>query len=204
MDPTTASLILKGGGFLTSLFGRRMSASQRMQLRILQQKYELMRLASTMAKNYNPDAETEIAVDYAQKKTGRQLENAMARLNQRFKVEGGSPTGDTNFVLRQQRTQDDLLNPLSEWMANRKSNAFALKLGALERAGSIGGDLVNGYGQLAQGEYQADQALYGSAAGFFEELMKQQNRGTNSAPTQSQDAIDNLIGRKKARNPYAY
>lgn len=199
VDPGT---IIKGIGLITSLFGSRMSPAQRMQLQILRQKYELMARAGAMAKNYNPDAETEIAVDFAQKKSARQLENVMAQLNQRYKVMGGSPTGDTNFVVRQQRAQDDILNPLAEWMANRKAQAFALKMQALQSAAGMGGDLFGGYGQIAGYEQGANQAMYQNMAGLLEDLIPNRRPG-GAGVTQSDDVVNAAIGRGKKKDPYA-
>ena len=201
IDPMTA---IKGIGLITSMFGSRLSPAQRMQLRILRQKYELMTRAGTMAKNYNPDAETEIAVDFAQKKSARQLENVMAQLNHKYKVMGGSPTGDTNFTLRQQRAQDDILNPLAEWMANRKASAFALKMNALQQAAGMGGDLVGGYGQIAGYEQQRNQAMFGNMAGLLEDLMMPKPiKPDYSGPVQSDEVMNTAIGRGKKRDPYA-
>ena len=192
-------MITGGISLIASLFGHRQSAEQRARAALLMQQVKIMQQAYAMAQGYDPNKETQIAADYAEAQTGRALGNATKKLNQEFKNSGGSPTGDTNFSFRQQRTQDDLLNPLSQFLADRRANAFALKLNALTQAGGMGGQTIAGLGAYNADQQSANGGYQQGIAAILQGMMGPQNRGTGD-PGMSQDAIDYAVGRHNARN----
>lgn len=164
-------LITAGVGLLGGLFGRKQSAAEKAQARLLEQQAKIMKQAYGMASSYDPNRETQIAADFATAQSGRALENAMKTLNQQFKVRGGSPTGDTNFAFRQQRAQDDILNPLAQFLADRRANEFALKLNALTQAGGMGGQTIAGYSNLAQQQAQGASGFQDGLSAIINSLM---------------------------------
>lgn len=192
-------MITGGISLISSLFGHRQTAEQRARAALLMQQVKIMQQAYAMAANYDPNKETQIAADYAEAQTGRALGNATKKLNQEFKNSGGSPTGDTNFSFRQQRTQDDLLNPLSQFLADRRANAFALKLNALTQAGGMGGQTIAGLGALNADNSAANGGYQQGIAAILQGMMNPQGRGTGD-PGMSQDNINMLIGRHNSRN----
>lgn len=98
------------------------------------------------AMSYNPAEQDASAVRRAQDTTAHALQNAMLGLNQRFKSQGGSPTGDTNFSVMGQRATDDILNPLGSWLADRAASQFDRKQAALSAAlGAPPGQMMDAY-----------------------------------------------------------
>ena len=190
-------MITGGLSLISSLFGNRQTAEQRARAALLMQQAKIMQQAYAMAANYDPNRETRIAADYATAQTGRALTNATKNLNKEFKLAGGSPTGDTNFAFRQQRTQDDLLNPLSQFLADRRANAFALKLNALTQAGGMGGQTAAGLGALNADNQAASGGYQQGIAAILQGMMNPNsgNRGVGDTGM-SQSAIDYLVGRK--------
>jgi len=121
--------ILGGIGGLAGLFGgQKADPYAKASADSLRQRQSIIDQILAMARGYDPSKETQTAVDYANKQGANTLANAMGTLNQRFKVSGGSPSGDTNFGFMSQRTTDDVLNPLAQFVANRKANEFSLKM----------------------------------------------------------------------------
>lgn len=120
---------------LAGMFGgKRKTAAQRKQEELLAIQADLMRQRAALAASYDPAKEDAEAFRQLEESGSRVLANASKRLNQNFKVGGGSPTGDTNFKLGMQRTTDDILGEIARIKAERLSTQAARKMAALDGA----------------------------------------------------------------------
>lgn len=174
MDPT--ALINIGGGLLGGILGKRTNPYEQAAAEQMRKQNALSDIIRQMAQGYDPAQETTASVDFAQKRSERTLQNALAGLNQRFKAQGGSPTGDTNFGYAQQRTADDVLNPLAVFAAERKAGEFARRLAAMQAA--------MGTGQMA----------FGNAMGMMNSYQPQDYGGSQMQLAQG---IQGLLPQQK-------
>ena len=174
MDPTTAlgigQLALGGAG----LFGA--SSAQRAQSKYMKEaakalkvKTQGQREALAIARDYDPMAETQKAVDYAGDLAADRLGKSLADTNQRFRTAGGSPSGDTAFRVQAQGAANRVADPLRSFAAERAAQATQMRLNALTQALGAGGNVADSYLSLANasqpdfsGAIQAFSSAFGN------------------------------------------
>lgn len=83
------------------------------------------------AARYDPSADDQASIKFAEESAGRALANAHQNLLNRYKISGGNPSADTNFLVGSQRTSDDILNPLAEYAARLKASQSERRLNTL-------------------------------------------------------------------------
>jgi len=159
IDPGT---IMGAVGGLAGLFGGgpRMTATQRLALEEAKKRSRLADLMEKYAMGYDPEREMRDSVEHAEKSAARSLEISTADLNRRFLADGGNPKGDTAFGLLRRRNQDDILNSLSSFTAEQRSQYFQKKMSALMSAFGARAGGAEQYMQLAS---MMPQANYGSS-----------------------------------------
>lgn len=157
---------LQAASGLMGMLRRNRDPYARQKQQYLDQYNNRQNLLWSRAMNYNPAMQDRSAVNYATGQAGHALQNAMMGLNQRFKTDGGSPTGDTNFSVMAQRAVDDSLNPLGGWLADRASSQFDRKQSALNAAlGAAPGQIMNAYDAMRSSptNFQPSQEMFGNA-----------------------------------------
>lgn len=108
-----------------------------------------VRDALGIARDYDPEAETQAAVDFASKVAESAIARSLSTLNTRFRNAGGQPGGDTMFRHSSQQAADRALDPLKGFAADQKSSETARRLGMLSQAVNSGGDVAGTYMNLS-------------------------------------------------------
>jgi hypothetical protein len=150
-----SALLQAGLGVAGALFGgRKETASEKAARRALEQDMAYREELMKVARGYDPAREDAAAFDFAQRSAGQTLEQSLKNVSANFARAGGVPGGDTGILFNLQRSQDSVMNPLSQMMAERKSSQALRKLQAMQDAVATArpGQLANDYLQLAQGE----------------------------------------------------
>lgn len=172
--------IIGGLGALAGIFGgRRKSGYERRQESLLDRQRQIADIIMRLAQGYDPEAETESSVDYARNVARKTIADAIGMLNQRYRVAGGSPGGDTNFAIDMQRTIDDPLNSLARFSAERKAGEFARRLSAYQSALSSFAAPQAGLSNLNQYDYQAGDKspYYGLLSSSLDALFPKKKSG---------------------------
>lgn len=184
MDPGTAAAIGQTVlGAAGTLFGgrrrRRKSASELLAEDALRRQGQLGERASNLALAYDPGVETAEAVRFAQDTAGTTIADAMRRLNQQFRAQGGSPTGDTQFRVNASRTVEDIANPLRQFAAERRAGEAMRRLQML---GIAAGSLQPGQAMnVAQMQHSMRPNTSGAQtllAGGLDRLLSQRSTST--------------------------
>ena len=169
--------VLSGAGALKSLFGGDSSAGYyRAAGQSLKSKQALIDYMTQLAKNYDPHAETQTAVNYASGVAGQQLGQTLSGLDQQYAASGGQSTGDTRFRVSAQGATDRALDPLKQFAAERSSGELMAKLNALKTAATAdSGQVANTYASLAGATTPNYGGALQSLSGAIDALTKRPN-----------------------------
>lgn len=165
----------------------------------LAERLRLGRAGMNRAENYNPAIEDQAAIDAAEKSAGRALGNSLTRARQGF---AGNPENDTRFQFLAQRTADDVLNPLQQWIADRRSTQWERKNTALRQAVADAdlGDVGRTYESLMDRDLMARRlqlAGAGGAAAADATAMAPDLTGTIQNTGNAIDSLANQLNKKK-------
>lgn len=183
---------------LAGLFGgKKKSAAQRAMEKQAALQASLMEERARLAREYDPAKDDAAMLDQIDQGAARILANSQADLNQRFKVAGGSPTGDTNFKVAQRRSMDDILNEVARIKAERLGSQAARKMAALDGAlAAPSGQLMATYDRLNEMDRRdltGTQQVIGQAIDGFTGKKKDAPNGDRS-PSKTADDIKTPSG----------
>lgn len=183
-------LALKVAGLAGSVFGRKKKSAQEIaQERVAGKQESVLDKMLAMADSYDPAAETRDSVNYAQRVSSNALQNALRGVTADFKNAGGVPGGDTAHLHLQQRTLDDVLNPLAGFAAQRASQNFASKMAAYGQA--LGqappGQLFGMYNTMAGAGGRDLTGMMGLAGDVLSQVLPQKTPAMDKGSAAGQD-----------------
>lgn len=114
--------------------------------------------ARSLALNYDPVAEDKAAIDAATREAGRALAIGRADMSQRYANAGGTPGLSTNYLYNQQQQTDSVLNPLSRFVAERRSGDTQRRLGMLSAGTAIGSNYAQDMASIGKMVPERDTA----------------------------------------------
>jgi hypothetical protein len=133
--------------------------------RDLEQRRALSMELQRMAQAYNPQADTQNAVDFAGQTAAHSLQQALGNLNAQYLGAGGNPGGDTRFNVSAQGATDRIYDPLKTFAAQQASQDYARKMAAYEAAlGADNGSIASQYMQLGNTVRTDPTSSYGMIA----------------------------------------
>lgn len=105
-----------------------------------------------IAEGYDPAAETERAVRFANEMGGAQLERSLGEMNARFARLGGDPAGDTRFRLDTAGEARRIFDPIREFAAMQRAGETGRKLQAFQVALGSGEDMTRTFLGLSEAQ----------------------------------------------------
>lgn len=153
--------------------------------RVSEMQFDVMDLLKSLATGYDPAAETQGAVDFAEKGASRTLDSALRGVKTSYG--GRNPSGDTNFHISAQNATDNVLGPLAAWEAGQKASETGRKAALLQSVlGVPAGNLTDSYfktAALTPGGNAAGSAVMLSQA--LQKMFGNQNPQNQSIASQS-------------------
>lgn len=158
--------------------------AQKPQKSLDKAKLEAVKALMSIAQGYDPAKETEGAVNYAKDSSAQTLAQALKSLAADYRLGGGVPGNSSAFNVSSQRTADNVLGPLQQWVAGQKAQETQKKANLYSQIlGTAPGQLGDTYYQQAMTQQAASYGQTGTnlLVGALQSMMQPKTTGTTTA-----------------------
>ena len=126
-------------------------------------KLQAMQALMQIAQGFDPAKETDQAVGYAKESSAATLAQALKSLSGDYRQAGGVPGNSSAFNVSSQRTADNILGPLQQWIAGQRAQETQKKANLYSQIlGTAPGQLGDTYYRQAQTAQSQQYGMLGT------------------------------------------